>query len=115
MLIWLAIHPEFLVLSGWQLVLSISQGILVGSLSGIALGYLLMLTIRHAVTSKPQLVLGAVAYTLIGYVVSFSITHQGGYLCALVMGIVTSLLIAKLHRGRNRIPRRRARDAQHRL
>ena len=94
-LIWLAIHPEFLVLSGWQLVLSISQGIVVGSLSGVALGYLLMLTIRHAVTSKPQLVLGAVAYTLIGYVVSFSITHQGGYLCALVMGIVTSLTYRK--------------------
>ena len=88
---WLAIHPEYNVFSGSQLFLSISQGILLGSISGIALGYLLMLTIRYAITSKPQLVLAAVAFTLIGYVVSFSITHQGGYLCALVMGIVTSM------------------------
>ena len=90
-LAWLAIHPEYNVFSGSQLFLSISQGILLGSISGIALGYLLMLTIRYAITSKPQLVLAAVAFTLIGYVVSFSITHQGGYLCALVMGIVTSM------------------------
>ena len=90
-LVWLAIHPEYLVFNESQLFLSISQGILIGSISGIALGYLLMLTIRYAITSKSQLVLGAVAFTLIGYVVSFSITHQGGYLCALVMGIVTSL------------------------
>ncbi len=90
-LAWLAIHPEYNVFSGSQLFLSISQGILLGSISGIALGYLLMLTIRYAITSKPQLVLAAVAFTLIGYVISFSITHQGGYLCALVMGIVTSM------------------------
>ena len=94
-LAWVAIHPEYQVLSGWHLLLSIFQGILIGSATGIALGYLLMLTIRHVVTSKPQLVLGAVAFTLIGYVVSFSITHQGGYLCALVMGIVTSLTYRK--------------------
>tara|TARA_X000000950_G_scaffold104700_1_gene131992 strand:+ start:798 stop:2207 length:1410 start_codon:yes stop_codon:yes gene_type:complete len=94
-LAWVAIHPEYQVLSGWPLLLSIFQGILIGSATGIALGYLLMLTIRHVVTSKPQLVLGAVAFTLIGYVVSFSITHQGGYLCALVMGIVTSLTYRK--------------------
>ena len=73
-LAWVAIHPEYQVLSGWPLLLSIFQGILIGSATGIALGYLLMLTIRHVVTSKPQLVLGAVAFTLIGYVVSFSIT-----------------------------------------
>ena len=94
-LAWVAIHPEYQVLSGWHLLLSIFQGILIGSATGIALGYLLMLMIRHVVTSKPQLVLGAVAFTLIGYVVSFSITHQGGYLCALVMGIVTSLTYRK--------------------
>ena len=94
-LVWLAIHPEFQVMSGLQMFISISQGILVGSVAGIVLGYLLMLTIRHVITSKPQLVLAAVAFTLIGYVVSFSITHQGGYLCALVMGIVTSLAYRK--------------------
>ena len=90
-LVWLAIHPEYLVLNGLQLLLSIFQGILIGAISGVALGYLLMLSIRYAITSKPQLVLCAVAFTLIGYFVSFSITHQGGYLCALVMGIVTSI------------------------
>ena len=94
-LIWLAIHPEYQVMGSSQMFISIFQGILVGSVAGIVLGYLLMLTIRHVITSKPQLVLVAVAFTLIGYVVSFSITHQGGYLCALVMGIVTSLAYRK--------------------
>ena len=94
-LIWLAIHPEFIVYNEWQLFLSISRGLLVGSLAGFALGFLLTLTIRHAVTSKPQLVLCAVAFTQIGYVISFSITGLGGYLCALVMGIVTSLTYRK--------------------
>ena len=70
---------------------SISQGVLIGSLTGIVLGYLLTLTIRHIVTTKPQLVLTAVSFTFLGYVVSFSITNQGGFLCALVMGIVTSI------------------------
>tara|TARA_X000000950_G_scaffold91447_1_gene115116 strand:+ start:1058 stop:2470 length:1413 start_codon:yes stop_codon:yes gene_type:complete len=94
-LVWLALHPEYQLLNGWQLFSSISQGIFIGSVSGIVLGYILMLTIRYVITSKPQLVLGAVAFTLIGYVISFSITHQGGYLCALVMGIVTSLTYRK--------------------
>ena len=75
----------------WKLFSSIAEGVLIGSLTGIALGYLLTLTIRHVVTTKPQLVLSAVSFTFIGYVVSFSITNQGGFLCALVMGIVTSL------------------------
>ena len=90
-LVWLRLNPEYLGVGEWKLFSSISEGVLIGSLTGIALGYLLTLTIRHVITTKPQLVLTAVSFTFIGYVVSFSITNQGGFLCALVMGIVTSL------------------------
>ena len=90
-LVWLRLNPEYLKVGEWKLFSSIAEGVLIGSLTGIALGYLLTLTIRHVVTTKPQLVLSAVSFTFIGYVVSFSITNQGGFLCALVMGIVTSL------------------------
>jgi len=90
-LVWLRLNPEYMGVGEWKLFSSISEGVLIGSLTGIALGYLLTLTIRHVITTKPQLVLTAVSFTFIGYVVSFSITNQGGFLCALVMGIVTSL------------------------
>jgi len=90
-LVWLRLNPEYLGVGEWKLFSSISEGVLIGSLTGIALGYLLTLTIRHVITTKPQLVLTAVSFTFIGYVDSFSITNQGGFLCALVMGIVTSL------------------------
>ena len=90
-LVWLRLNPKYLEVGELKLFSSISQGVLIGSLTGIVLGYLLTLTIRHIVTTKPQLVLTAVSFTFLGYVVSFSITNQGGFLCALVMGIVTSI------------------------
>ena len=90
-LAWIALNPDYLQISPSDLLVSIMKGLLFGILSGVVLGYLLMLTIRHLATERSQLILAAVAFTLLGYVVSFSLVHQAGYLCALVMGVVTSI------------------------
>ena len=71
--------------------MSIKKELLFGIHSGVVLGYLMMLTIRHLATERSQLILAAVAFTLIGYVVSYNLVHQADYLCALVTGVVTSI------------------------
>ena len=71
--------------------ISIIKGVLIGISSGFILGYLLMIVIRHILTSRPQLILTAISFTFIGYVISFYLAGSGGYLSALVMGIFTSI------------------------
>ena len=89
--LWIRLNPEYTMINYNALIPEIFNGFLVGIVSGCILGYLLNLVIRYFVTSKPQLVLVAVAFTILGFVVSDLTLSHGGFLCSLVMGIVTSL------------------------
>ena len=89
-LAWIVLNPEYSSIASFGLLLSIFKGFLIGSVSGLVLGFLLTCTIRFFLTSKAQLILAAVAFTFIGYSISVFAVHQGGFLCALIMGIVTS-------------------------
>ena len=90
-LAWMYFYSNDTILMQENIFISIIKGVLIGISSGFILGYLLMIVIRHILTSRPQLILTAISFTFIGYVISFYLAGSGGYLSALVMGIFTSI------------------------